>query len=114
MTISPSDHEMAAAVIALSTISGDRGLAAVNVERREIDWNRLDQAFSSGERVMCDVAFALWRSEGKVDLARVAALDPDWFDTVIAAMRARRGQVDVQRLNAVAARLDRLAAKRRQ
>ena len=83
------DAELMSVLIALAPL-GRRARAYVDVAAREFDPRIHDQAWSTGERVLIDLARALWKGHGDVDLAYIATqLDGRFFNAAINAIAAR-------------------------
>jgi hypothetical protein len=87
-----ADRELAALTCALAPLGGK---AAAYVTGRDVDTTGLARAarkWSSGERLLVDVALALWRGTGPVDLgALVTTLDGPFWQAALDAVAARRG-----------------------
>jgi hypothetical protein len=86
------DRELLAVLVALEPLD-DRKWDYLDVERRTFDSDAmLDQPWSSGERVLVEVAASLWNA-GRVDLGYVASgMGGRHFQAVIDALAVRSGQ----------------------
>jgi hypothetical protein len=87
------DPEFAAVTVALYPVGG-KALAYTDRERREVDTERLERAarkWSSAERLLVEVALALWRGTGAVGLgALVTTLDGAHWQAFADALATRR------------------------
>ena len=85
-----ADPELMSVLIALAPL-GDRALSYVNLSRRELDPRITDQAWSTGERVLVDLARALWTGHGQVDICYIACAlgDGRFFHAALNAIAAR-------------------------
>ena len=85
------DRELLAVLVALEPLD-DRKWAYLDVERRTFDADGMrEQPWSSGERVLIDVAASLWDT-GRVDLGYIAsAVGGRHFQAVIDAVAVRAG-----------------------
>lgn len=92
MTMTEYDAELAAVLVCLAPL-GERGLRYVNVDRREFSYRDMldSQGWSSGERQLICVAGALWNT-APVDLSYIASMGGEFFQAIIDALAARRGQ----------------------
>jgi hypothetical protein len=88
----PSDRELWAVLVALEPLDS-RKWDYLDIERRMFHAEAmLEQGWSSGERVLIDVAQSLW-NDGKVDLGYIAcALGERHLQAVIDATAIRAGQ----------------------
>lgn len=87
------DPEYGAVVAALHPVGG-KALCYTDTDRREVDCDRLERAarkWSSAERLLADVALALWRGRGTVDLGQlVTTLDGAHWQAFCDALATRR------------------------
>lgn len=85
------DGELLAVLVALDPLD-DRKWHYLNLERRTFDAaGMLDQPWSSGERVLVEVAASLWDT-GKVDLGYIASgMGGRHFQAVVDALAVRAG-----------------------
>lgn len=97
MNIVP-DAEVASVLIALAPLDArlDRHRERL-LTRHEFDVEAvLDNGWSSGERVLIQLAGALWKGHGQVDLAYIACeLGGSFFQAAMDALAAR-GQRDIR------------------
>jgi len=67
----------------------------LNPARRDIDWDRLladAGAWSSGERLFAEVAYALWRGHGSDTIRAIGLLDEGNWQRFLQALQLRRGE----------------------
>jgi len=94
------DTEWQAAMHMLrAPLIADKTAPCINVAKREIDWDRLPASlYASSERLLGDVAFALWRGIGSgSDVARAVHLlgEPAWRRFLEALELARGDRPDL-------------------
>lgn len=85
------DRELLAVLVALEPL-GDRAQAYLNLRDRTFDADQMrEEPWSSGERVLIDVAASLWNT-GTVDLGYIAAaLSGRYLQAVLDATAIRAG-----------------------
>lgn len=84
------DRELEAVRAVLSPVP--KALALLDVQRREFHPDRAG-AWSTGELLLVDVARALWKGRGEVDLGLlVNTLDSEWMLAVLRGIAIYRGQ----------------------
>ena len=90
---SDHDREMLAVLVALAPL-GSRTSFAIDIRARDCDFAALRRiGWSSGERALIELASALWKGHGDVDLGYIcASLDGRFFQAAIDAMAVYRGK----------------------
>lgn len=99
------DRELLAVLIALEPL-GDRAQVYLNLRERTFDADRMrEEPWSSGERVLIDVAASLWNT-GTVDLGYIAAaLSGRHLQAVVDATAIRAGHDVASNMTQAVARI---------
>jgi hypothetical protein len=93
MTTTAIDRELVSVLIALDPL-GDRISHAICPAARTCDFAALrEQGWSSGERILIDVAEALWTGRPvSIDLAYLASMSDSFLLAALDAMACYRGK----------------------